>query len=459
MGDQGGAAGITPRPASVTKDASPAVLLPSHDPRYLGRDLVFAGNERHLAVLVESLRRRSARYWNLWRKEHPRIVPDLRGVVLSGRALRGLDLRRTRLDGAILRRVDLAGAQLERASLTGAKLDRADLSWARAECVDLSAASLRGATLRHGKFARAACLGGTDLEHADLHGADFSGARMHAVQLTGADLTEAVFDGTDLSEADLSQAILSDTSLLGASLRGASVGGTFIRRIHTNAKTDQHGLSVDVHVVWDRPRGSVVEFTEANDIRVAQFHEVLEEHGAVGKLLASTTRRVVLILGRFTPRRKRVLDRLATALRERGKIAVIFDFPRPEDREISDTVRFIAGMAQFVVVDITHASSVPLELQATIPDLMVPVLPIVEAGRPIFAMFSDLQRRYAWIQPPVSYRSADELVRHVDTAILARADAAAESIRRVRGDSVLAPIGVARVARVSRKVPRKKTGA
>jgi hypothetical protein len=49
-----------------------------------------------------------------------------------------------------------------------------------------------------------------------------------------------------------------------------------------------------------------------------------------------------------------------------------------------------AGMSQFIVVDMTKPGSVTLELQATIPDLMVPVLPIIEGGHAIFSMFSDL---------------------------------------------------------------------
>ena len=162
-------------------------------------------------------------------------------------------------------------------------------------------------------------------------------------------------------------------------------------------------------------------------------------------MLACTTQHVVLILGRFLPRRKRVLDRLADALRARGRIAVIFDFPSPEDREISDTVRFIAAMSQFIVVDLTKASSVPLELQATVPDLMVPVLPIIQTGEPVFAMFSDLQRRYSWIQPTVSYKDAKQLVKYVDEAIIDRADEAAKQIRERRAASIHAPINVARV--------------
>jgi hypothetical protein len=31
--------------------------------------------------------------------------------------------------------------------------------------------------------------------------------------------------------------------------------------------------------VWERPRGSIIKFAEADDIRLAQFHDIVEEHG------------------------------------------------------------------------------------------------------------------------------------------------------------------------------------
>jgi uncharacterized protein YjbI with pentapeptide repeats len=432
-----------------------ANTLLTQDPRRRRGKLVFAGNEAHLARLIDALQRRAPRLWNRWREAHPRIRPDLRGVVLSGRALPGLDLTRARLDAAVLRRTDLNGAWLTGASLRGADLERADLSWAHAERVDLSGAGLRGASLRKGRFGGVIGLGGTSFVHANLREADFTRAKLAGADLSEADLTRTLLDGADLSGAVLGNAVLDGTSFLGASLREAQVYGALIRRVRTDDRTDQRSLDVDVHVVWDRRHGKIVEFTEADDIHVAQFHDIVDEHGSVAKLLAATTKRVVLILGRFLPRRKRVLDRLAEALRNRGKVAVIFDFPGPQDREISDTVRFIAGMAQFVVVDMTKASSVPLELQATIPDLMIPVLPIVESGKEIFAMFSDLQRRYFWIQPPVSYKDADDLVRHVDEAIIARAERAADEIRKRRAASVRPPVSVARAA-LKTKSPRRR---
>lgn len=412
---------------------------------------VFQGNEKHLQILKESLRRRTPHFWNRWRQRHPKVVPDLRGLVLAGGSLRGFNLRRVRLDDANLSRADLAGVHLEGASLKGAKLISAELSSVHAQKVNLSGANCRGATLSQGDFRAAVCLDGTYLAHANLRGANFTRARMIEATLSRADLTRACFDGANLTRASLGDAILDETSFLGTKLQGAGVGGTFIRRVKTDEKTDQRELLVDVHVAWERRPGEMVKFTEANDIRVAQFHNIVDEQGSVGKLLAATTKRVVLILGRFLPRRKRVLDRLAIALGERGKIAVIFDFPSPEDREVSDTVRFIAGMAEFIVVDLTKASSVPLELQATIPDLMIPVIPIIQSGYPVFSMFSDLERRYFWIQPTVSYKDADQLVKYVDDAIVARAESAAEQIKKRRVVSVRAPVSVARVNHKARK--------
>ena len=334
--------------------------------------------------------------------------------------------------------------------MKGANLRSAELSSVYAEKANLSGASCGGATLSHSDFRGAICLDQTYLAHANLREANFARARMIEATLSQADLTKTCFDGADLTGASLSDAILDETSFLGTKLQGAHVLGTFIRRVKTDDKTDQRGLFVDVHVAWERRPGEMIKFTEANDIRVAQFHNIVDEPGSVGKLLAATTKRVVLILGRFLPRRKRVLDRLAKALGERGKIAVIFDFPSPNDREVSDTVRFIAGMSEFIVVDLTDASSVPLELQATIPELMIPVLPIIQSGHDVFSMFSDLQRRYFWIQPTVSYKDADQLVKYVDDAIVARAESIAKQIRTRRAVSVSAPVSVVRVSRKER---------
>jgi hypothetical protein len=59
-----------------------------------------------------------------------------------------------------------------------------------------------------------------------------------------------------------------------------------------------------------------------------------------------------------------------------------------------------------VFVDITNHRSAPLELQATVPDCMVPFAPILDEGRNPFSMFVDLIIKYDWVLEPVIYYSS-----------------------------------------------------
>ena len=119
----------------------------------MARRTEYAGSEGHLQLLKESLRRGSGRFWNQWRKDHPRVVPDLRGVILAGRWLSRFNFDRTRLDGAVLDRAHLGAARLERASLRNSSLDNANLEAVHGWQADFSGARMRDATLRLGTSA------------------------------------------------------------------------------------------------------------------------------------------------------------------------------------------------------------------------------------------------------------------------------------------------------------------
>jgi hypothetical protein len=43
-----------------------------------------------------------------------------------------------------------------------------------------------------------------------------------------------------------------------------------------------------------------------------------------------------------------------------------------------------------VIADVSNPKSAPLELQATLPEIMIPFLPIIEEGEKPFAMLQDL---------------------------------------------------------------------
>ena len=102
----------------------------------------------------------------------------------------------------------------------------------------------------------------------------------------------------------------------------------------------------------------------------------------------------MLLLGRFTEGRIQILERLREKLRSLGFVPMVFNFDKPETKDFSETVGLLANLSRFVIVDITNQRSTPLELQATVPDYMVPFAPILQEGEEPFAMFVDLQNKY-----------------------------------------------------------------
>jgi hypothetical protein len=72
------------------------------------------------------------------------------------------------------------------------------------------------------------------------------------------------------------------------------------------------------------------------------------------------------ILGRFTPDRKAVLDAIREELRGRGYVPILFDFDRP-NQTTDETISTLAGMARFVIADLTDAKSVLQELRGRQP--------------------------------------------------------------------------------------------
>jgi TIR domain-containing protein/pentapeptide repeat protein len=124
-------------------------------------------NDEHLQIL-----KRDTIEWTLWRRDHPKIVPDLRGA----------DLRGIRLS-----RVYLGYANLDDANLGGADLSGANLRYAR-----LNRANLRNAYLRY-----------ADFNGAHIEGANLSGADLYSADLSGANVNSAIAVGTIFANIDL----------------------------------------------------------------------------------------------------------------------------------------------------------------------------------------------------------------------------------------------------------------
>ena len=188
---------------------------------------------------------------------------------------------------------------------------------------------------------------------------------------------------------------------------------------------------------------------------MAQFVYLLLSNQRIRAVLETVTSKAVLLIGRFSAERKTVLDALREALRQRGWVPVMFDFEPVASRDFTETIQILAGLARFVIVDLTDARSVPQELASFVPQLpSVPVQPIIQSGHEPWAIFADLPARYAWVRPPHVYDDVDGLLRDLDSRIVGpalRQEREPGSGRRAAGAHPPARVRERRAARSGRR--------
>ena len=143
----------------------------------------------------------------------------------------------------------------------------------------------------------------------------------------------------------------------------------------------------------------------------------------------------MLILGRFTPERKKVLDAVREKLRSLDFVPMMFDFKGASTKDFAETVKILAGMCRFIIADITDSKSAPLELQATVPDYKVPFVPIIKEGEEPFSMFTNLQI-YPWMFDLLKYKDSDQLIAVIDKAIIQPALIKADELNFQKAEDV-----------------------
>jgi hypothetical protein len=188
------------------------------------------------------------------------------------------------------------------------------------------------------------------------------------------------------------------------------------------------GRSNPIKLVITRSHESVIQ---VDSLEVAQFIYLLLNHQIIRHLIDTITSKVVLILGRFTDERKAILDAIRDELRKRDYIPVLFDFQKPDSKDLTGTVTTLANIARFIMADLTDPSSVPHELATIIPGTVVPVQTILLDGQREYAMFADLKHRYHWVLEPYRYESQNSLLQHLDDGVIRPAETkATELVRR-----------------------------
>lgn len=276
--------------------------------------------------------------WNAWRQNNPEIEPDLSTEILF--------------------EADLSGYNLARANLVASVLAGADL--------------------------RAADLSNADLSYATLLNAKMDEAKLTDATLFGANLSLASLKGVDARRANLMCSVLVDADLRDADISGAVVYGVAAWDIRLD------GLQQRDLIITRPGEGEIT----VDQLDMAQFINLVIHNNRMHDALDTLSSKLVLLLGRFSEQRKKVLDELRVELRSRGMVPVVFDFEKPARRDLKETVMAIASIACFAIADITDAKSVPLELEAISPNFpSLPLVLIEHVSNESFAMVGVIQQR------------------------------------------------------------------
>ena len=262
----------------------------------------------------------------------------------------------------------------------------------------------------------------------DFSGMNLSGASIYQAFAEGLNLRNAVFEGShfeegDFSRADFSGATFRNTKFNKTILTGANLdGSTFVNcnlnrvnlvgalfRVKEITETVVYGIAAWDVVTSDEMKQSklVIEKTYelysdliqqgkipmmVDDIELAQFVYYLNDHKKMRDTLNILNDKGVLLLGRFKDGGLERLYSIREWLQSKGYIAMIFDFARPDNLSLTETVVTMAGLSKFIFVDLSGAS-VPAELQAVLSQVKKPMLAF---GDP-YALFPDLADQ-TWVR-------------------------------------------------------------
>lgn len=422
-------------------------------------------NDEHLKILKQGVAT-----WNQWKKDNPDLNPDLSGGDLSGANLSGVNLEgvsfhKTNLSGADLKRAYLPNSYFGYANLSGADFSGADVVISDFHNANLSGANFSGAGLIEANFADAdlsgadfsgASLGGARFFNADLSGANLNGSSIRDADVRGArlqnaatfinaDLTDSNFSGVNFNGSDLSGANLQNATLDGADLSGANLNGASL--IYASfVETKLNGATLNgAHVyglsVWGIEREGLIQNSlvitkpeepeiTVDNLEMAQFIYLMLNNKNIRDVIDTLTSKSVLILGRFTEDRKKVLDAIKEELRQRNYLPILFDFDKPASRDLTETISILAKMARFVIADLTDARSIPQELSYIVPVTpSLPVMPIILAGQREYAMFEHF-KPYPWVLPLHAYETPDVLLAEIVQRIIEPAERKVEELKR-----------------------------
>ena len=234
-----------------------------------------------------------------------------------------------------------------------------------------------------------------DLTRINLSGRDLTGINFKGVGLFKADLSNTI-----LHNANLRQSIAIKADFSGSNLSGSHVYGISAWDIKTDDITNQKDLIIT------EPKKPMIT---VDNLQLAQFIHLLINNKNIRDVIQAVSNKAVLILGRFADGHIDILRKIKVKIRELGYLPILFDFDKPKNRNLTETVITLASLSKVVICDLTNPACIPQELQATIPNFSSVIFqPIIMEHMKEYAMFESFEM-YTWVNPIIEYKNIEDL--------------------------------------------------
>ncbi|MEJ2454077.1 MAG: pentapeptide repeat-containing protein [Candidatus Thiodiazotropha sp.] len=226
--------------------------------------------------------------------------------------------------------------------------------------------------------------------------------------------------GADLTDATLSLASFVETDLRGATLIGCKVYGIAAWDVKTDDSTVQSDLVIAT--------ASGLPLAWVDDIEVAQLIYMLSRSDKLRRIIDTLGSRGVLIIGRFTPERLKVLHAVRDALRKRHDLLpIMFDFDPQASKTTLDTLMTLAYMSRFVIADVTDARAVVQELTKITDNLRsLPIKLIMDETAQMPSMSDSFLVADSILKPVYRYASYEQLLADLEPEVIGPAEAYAK---------------------------------
>jgi ribosomal protein L12E/L44/L45/RPP1/RPP2 len=168
-----------------------------------------------------------------------------------------------------------------------------------------------------------------------------------------------------------------------------------------------------------------------DNIKVAQFVYLLLNNKEIRDVIDTIGKKAVLILGRFSEERKAVLDAIRDELRNHDYLPIMFDFTPSPNRSTLDTIKTLAGMAKFVIADLTDARSVNQEVDYIVENLPSVAVRLIrkKSARKYGMRDSDILR-LSLVKDTYEYKNIEEVIASIEAKIISPAEEKVKELRR-----------------------------